>query len=253
MDLPVDVAARRRVVEHAVDRERRGQPVGRRDVRQLGLARDRHQRDDAEDRDRRARSAPSAAGSARPIIAPGDRAGRGEQRQRQREPQVGETAAQQVGPGGERAGQRDQQAGAAHEVEVEREEAADDRHEQHAAADARGHRDDAQQEADDEQRQRPDPPREFRCAAPAAANAGAATVASSMKAAAESPAECGPCRWIRSRTSIGTSGGARSGVRRSMTPNSAHPRGAPRPASGRIWPPTHQYAIRRPSVNSRMA
>ena len=38
---------------------------------------------------------------------------------------------------GERAGEREQQARAAHEIEMEREEAADDRHEQHAAADAR--------------------------------------------------------------------------------------------------------------------
>ena len=47
---------------------------------------------------------------------------------------------------------------AAHEIEVEREEAADDRHEKHAAADARHHGDHADREARDEERGQPDPP-----------------------------------------------------------------------------------------------
>src|SRR3954463_9202502 len=41
---------------------------------------------------------------------------------------------------------------------MEGEQRADDRHEEHAAADTRQHRDDADREAHDEERDRPDPP-----------------------------------------------------------------------------------------------
>src|SRR6266480_4236445 len=52
----------------------------------------------------------------------------------------------------------------AHEIEMEREKAADDGHEQHAAADARQHGDDADDEAHGKEGDRPDPP--WGCAVP---------------------------------------------------------------------------------------
>ena len=62
------------------------------------------------------------------------------------------------GPGSKRAGEGHQQTGASHEIDIERKKSAHDRHEQHAAADAAEHRQDAEDEGHDEQSQRPDPP-----------------------------------------------------------------------------------------------
>ena len=53
------------------------------------------------------------------------------------------------GAGRDRARERDEQPGAAHEIEVKGQKAADDRHEQHSAADARRHSDHAKNEADE--------------------------------------------------------------------------------------------------------
>jgi hypothetical protein len=70
-----------------------------------------------------------------------------------------EAVAQQRRTRGKRARQSDEQPRAANEIEVKREEAADDRNEQHTAAHAGRHGDHSQHEADDEQRGRPQPPR----------------------------------------------------------------------------------------------
>ena len=89
----------------------------------------------------------------------GDRGDRADQRERHARAagSPGRCAAA-AGAAASVPGERQQQAGAAHEIEVERKEAADDRHEQHAAADAGQHRDDAEQERHREQRDGPDPP-----------------------------------------------------------------------------------------------
>ena len=97
-------------------------------------------------------------GNREPDQRPRDRGDRAGQRERHHQAQVGHAAAQEHGTRGERARQREQQAGAAHEIEVKRKEAGHHRHEQHPAADARDDRDDAEHEGDREQRDRPYPP-----------------------------------------------------------------------------------------------
>ena len=93
----------------------------------------------------------------------GDRADRAGEAERHHQPQARHAAPQELRPGGERAGEGEHQPGAAHEVEVKGKEAADDRHEQHAAADPGQHRHHADQEADRGKRDRPDPPRDAGC------------------------------------------------------------------------------------------
>ena len=80
------------------------------------------------------------------------------QKGRHREAQARHSCAQESGAGGQRAGKRDHQAGAAHEVQVEGKEPADDRYEEHSATETGDHRNDAEQKRDDKEQQRPDPP-----------------------------------------------------------------------------------------------
>jgi hypothetical protein len=63
-----------------------------------------------------------------------------------------------VGPAASALASATSRPGAAHEVQVKREEAADDGHEQRSTADAGRHRHDAHQKTGHEQAQRPRPP-----------------------------------------------------------------------------------------------
>ena len=155
--LPLDIAAERRIVIHAVHSERRAERIGARHVRVDGSPAAPHQGRDAEDgeaerylqRAGRQGEAEERAGDG------GERAHNGE---RHGEAHARKAAPQQRGRRRERGGECEQQARGAHEIKMEGKEGADDRHEQHAAAHAGEHRHDAHGERDREQRNRPDPP-----------------------------------------------------------------------------------------------
>src|SRR6185312_17389959 len=80
--------------------------------------------------------------------------------ERHREAQAREAASQESRPCGERARQREEEARAAHEVQVEGKEPADDRDEEDAAPDAAHDRDDPHEERRREEDERPRPPGE---------------------------------------------------------------------------------------------
>ena len=86
-------------------------------------------------------------------------AGRGNQRHRQGQTQIGKVTAQKTGAGSKRARKGHHQASTAHKVEVEGEKTAHQRHKQHAAAHASHNGDDTKNKAEEQQSQRPVPPR----------------------------------------------------------------------------------------------
>ena len=88
-----------------------------------------------------------------------DGTGGGNERHGQGQTQIGEITPQQTGTGSQSARQSHQQTGAAHKVKMEGEEAAYQRHEEHAAAHAGHNGDDAENEAEEQQRHGPEPPR----------------------------------------------------------------------------------------------
>ena len=133
--LPLDVAPARAVDEHAVHVQRGRQPVGLRDAREFGFLGLQHERDDGE-HDHAERDLAPRPACARPITAPTIELA--DATSAAAAPGAGSPARCAAAPGRrERARQR-QQASAADEIEMEGKEAADQRHEQRSAADARG-------------------------------------------------------------------------------------------------------------------
>ena len=157
MDLPVDGFAGAFLPVDAVDLENGSQLVGLRYVGNGRLFGGQHQYTDTQNGNPET-DLDNIGGQGQTYHGADYGAARSDQGHRDGQPQARQTGTQQSRTGGQRTGKGDEQTGPPDEVEMERKEAADDRHKQHAAAYTAQHGNDPHDKGHHQQDYRPVPP-----------------------------------------------------------------------------------------------